>query len=111
MISSSEAFSIFRKWQQDSSSIELLTGSVQDATTPRPTHQLSRVVDVSEPNEIVLQPWGEGRSRASVDLFGASFEYADPRETSEPSSQVRVCFIEAKLPSGERWLFGERNRH
>jgi hypothetical protein len=62
MISSSEAFSIFRKWQQDSSSIELLTGSVQDATTPRPTHQLSRVVDVSEPNEIVLQPWGEGLS-------------------------------------------------
>ena len=54
MILSAEAFSIFRKWQQDSSSIELLTGSVQDATTPRPTHQLSTIVDVAEPNEIVL---------------------------------------------------------
>jgi hypothetical protein len=109
MISSAEAFSIFRKWQQESSSVELLTGSVKEAPTLTPPHRLARVVDVSEPKEIVLLPEGRGEHRASVDLCGASFEYADPRETSEPSSQVWVCFIEARLPSGQRWLFGERN--
>jgi hypothetical protein len=60
MISSAEAFSIFRKWQQESSSVELLTGTVQDAPTPKPPRRLARVVEVSEPKEIVLQPWGEG---------------------------------------------------
>jgi hypothetical protein len=110
MISSDEAFSIFRKWQEESSSVELLTGSVQDAPTLKPPRRLARVVDVYEPKEIVLVVEGKRAHRASVDLCGASFEYADPRETSEPASQVWVCFIEAKLPSGERWLFGERNR-
>ena len=109
MISSAEAFSIFRKWQQESSSIEFLTGSVQDAPILRPPRRLARVVDISEPEEIVLLSGGRDEHRASVDLFGASFEYADPRETIEPSSQVWVCFIAARLPSGQRWLFGARN--
>ena len=111
MISSAEAFSIFRKWQQESLSVEPLTGSVQDAPTLRPPRGLARVVDVSEPKEIVLLPWGEGARRTSVDLCGASFEYADSRETSEPLSRVWVCFIEARLPSGQKWLFGERSRY
>ena len=110
MISSVDAFSIFRKWKEDSSSVQLLTGSVQDVPTLRAPRRLARVVEVSEPKEIVLVVEGKGAHRASVNLCGASFEYADPRETSEPASRVWVCFIEANLPSGQRWLFGERNR-
>ena len=109
MISSAAAFSIFRKWQQESSLVELLTGSVKEAPTLRPPQRLARVVDVSEPREIVLLPEARGEHRASIDLCGVSFEYSDPRETLEPLSQVWVCFIEARLPSGQRWLFGERN--
>ena len=91
MISSDESFSIFRKWQEESSSVEILTGSVQDAPTLRLPRRLARVVDVSEPKEIVLVVEGKGAHRASVDLCGASFEYADPRETSEPSRGEAIC--------------------
>lgn len=109
MISSGEAFSIFRKWMDEKSAVEFLTGSVADAPTLRPARSLLRVVEVSEPNEIALLPDGRGTRRCCVDLREASFEYADTRETSHPTSGVWVCFIEAKLASGQTFLFGERN--
>jgi hypothetical protein len=109
MISPEDAFSIFRKWNEESSSIEFLPEPGVDAPPLRPPRGLLRVVDVSEPDEIVLLPEGKVGGPVPVDLRNALFEYAETRETSAQTSRVWVCFIQVMLPSGQTWLFGERD--
>jgi hypothetical protein len=109
MITPEDAFSIFRKWEEESSLIEFLPEPVVDAPPLRPPRGLLRVVDVLEPDEIVVRTEGKTGGPVPVDLRNALFEYADTRETSAPTSRVWVCFIQVILPSGQTWLFAERD--
>ena len=108
MTSLSDTFLIFRKWKEDSSWVELLSGPLEDAPILRPPGTRFKVVDVLEPNEIALLPEGKSDHPFSVDLRGATFRYGDPRETYASTSGVWVCFIEVKLASGQIWSLGER---
>jgi len=110
MISSSEAFLIFRKWKEESSTVEFLGGSLDTVPTLRPPGTFSRVVDVSEsPPSVSLQHETGDRALLSIKLDGALFEYADTRELLRPESgRDWVCFLVVKLPSGHKFVFGER---
>lgn len=107
--SSAEAFSLFEKWKEEHTFLHVHTYSLAasnrfDAvvlTVLRDTGKLVLSVRALDGEEATFH----------IDLKGAMFEYADPRESPDPeiSAVIWDCFLLARLPSGGSLIFAVRN--
>jgi len=108
MTSSDEAFSLFDKWKDDGRFILL-----HSYTHGQRNRFAAIVVDVLKHSGIVLlrvKASDMSESELSVDLQGATFEYADPRESPDPELAETIwdCFLVVFLPSGGSLIFAAR---
>ena len=108
MISSEEAFLIFDKWRSEGKLVYVWTVA-PDGQRRRFQASFSEVLTTSR--RLILWAEREGGETVGVEveLGGATFEYADTRETADPdlAAMAWVCFLSAFLPDGGAMMFGE----
>jgi len=114
MTSQEEAFSILRKWRDESAQLEYSDvipweNSKGETFTIANGQRPTRIVDVS-PGSVILRV-DESPETRELELLGATFEYGDARESpfrDLPSEQY-VCWLEIELADGRLIVFAERS--